>query len=200
MFDWSEEMPRVKPRRRQKTRPNSSAPVPAETGGFFRRRPTELRARRRAQDGAWELVYPRSALERMDDLEEVEQMLAAGEREIAVEELRWLLDGCRDFLPAHRLLGELALENEDYRLARGHFGYACEIGLSAAPAEAVLPYRVPANQGLLESLKGLALCLVKLDRPAWALEVLRELLRRDPSDPLAVQTWVAQLAAEPPPA
>lgn len=122
-------------------------------------------------------------------------MLAAGEREIAVDELRWLLDGCRDFLPAHRLLGELALEDEDYRLARGHFGYACEIGLSAAPADAVLPYRVLANQGLLQSLKGLAFCLVKLEQPALALEALRELLRRDPSDPLGVHAWAEQLAA-----
>ena len=36
-------------------------------------------------------------------------MLAAGENEVARDELRWLLDGCPDFIAAHRMLGELAL-------------------------------------------------------------------------------------------
>ncbi len=58
-------------------------------------------------------------------------MVAAGETEIARDELRWLLSECHDFLAAHKLLGDLALADNDVRLARGHFGYAYQIGLKA---------------------------------------------------------------------
>lgn len=119
-------------------------------------------------------------------------MLAAGENEIAIDELRWLLDGCGDFIAAHRLLGELALADGDLKLARGHFGYAYEIGLSALPPrgfEGPLPYRLAANQALLESAKGLAWCLHELGKPKLARRVLGQLLLLDPSDPLGVRAW-----------
>ncbi|HVA45867.1 MAG TPA: hypothetical protein VNH11_05715 [Pirellulales bacterium] len=158
----------------------------------FRRRPTTLRVRRKPGENDWELVHPRCALERTEDLEEVQLMLDAGESDIAVDELRWLLNGCGDFVAAHRMLGELALAERDFRLARGHFGYAFEIVLSAFPPGGLagrLPYRFAANQPFLESAKGLALCLHELGKRKLARRVLEQLLKCDPSDPLTVRSW-----------
>jgi hypothetical protein len=158
----------------------------------FRRRRTAVRLRRKPGEKAWELVHPRCALERAEDLEEVQLMLDAGETEIALDELRWLLNGCSDFIAAHRLLGELALADGDLRLARGHFGYAYEIGLSAFPPrglDAPLPYRLPANRMFLEAAKGLAWCLHELDKKNLAQRVVEQLLQCDPCDPLAVRSW-----------
>lgn len=173
-------------------RPASKGRKPDENELGFRRRRTALRVRRRPGERGWELVHPRCAQERMDDLEEVQQMLAVGEVEIAIDELRWLLDGCGDFIAAHRMLGELALADGDWKLARGHFGYAYEIGLSALPPrgfEGPLPYRLAANQGLLESAKGLAWCLHELGKRKLARRVLGQLLLLDPGDPLNVRVW-----------
>ncbi|MBL8829052.1 MAG: hypothetical protein JNM18_18870, partial [Planctomycetaceae bacterium] len=75
-----------------------------------------------AGPGAWRLQYPSAVADRADDLAEVEEMIAIGELDCAIEELRWLLQGCSDLLAAHQLLGTLALEEEDYALGRGHFG------------------------------------------------------------------------------
>jgi hypothetical protein len=141
---------------------------------------------------AWELVHPRCARVRAEDMEEVEAMLAAGETEVARDELRWLLDGCSDFIAAHRVLGELALEENDLQLARGHFGYAYEIGRRAFPGGAPpgpLPYELPANQGFLEAAKGLAWCLRQLGEVGLAKEVVKTMLDCDLSDPLGVRLW-----------
>ena len=54
-------------------------------------------------------------------------MVEAGETEIARDELVWLLSECPDFLEAHVHLGLIALEEEDAKLARGHFGRAYEL-------------------------------------------------------------------------
>src|SRR5262245_53817937 len=86
---------------------------------------------RRVEEGAWELVHPRCAQARAEDIEEVHKMIAAGETEIARDELRWLLDECHDFIEAHTLLGDLALAENDLKLARGHYGYAYQLGLKA---------------------------------------------------------------------
>lgn len=139
----------------------------------------------------------------MEDLEEVQKMLDGGEVEIAVDELRWLLDGCSDFVAAHRLLGELALADGDFKLARGHFGYVYEICLSALPPEGLsgpLPYRLPVNQGFFEAAKGLAMCLHQLDKDAMARGVIDEMLKCDPSDPLGVRNWPAMWKKESKPA
>lgn len=167
----------------------------------FRRRRTALRVRRKTGDRAWELVHPRCALERGEDLDEVRMMLDAGEREIALDELRWLLNGCSDCVAAHRLLGELALEDGDLRLARGHFGYAYEISVSAFPPTGIdgpLPYRLPANQPFLEAAKGLAWCLHELGKQKLARKVLKQLLDCDPTDPLGVRVWQTAWESEPP--
>jgi hypothetical protein len=149
----------------------------------------EIRARPIAGHEAWELVHPRCARERAEDLQEVERMIAGGEGEIARDELRWLLDGCSDCLIAHKMLGELALAEGDLRLARGHFGYAFEIGrkaLDRAGAKTAAPYRLPANQAFFEAGKGLAYCLRELGKPALVAEVVNRLLQCDPTDPLGV--------------
>lgn len=165
----------------------------------FRRRSTTLRMRRKPGASDWEIVHPRCALERAEDLEEVQLMLDAGEADVALDELRWLLNGCGDFVAAHRMLGEMALTEGDFRLARGHFGYAYEIVLSAFPPGGLdggLPHRLPANQAFHESAKGLAWCLHELGKGKLAGRVLEQMLRCDPSDPLNVRPWQEAWTAE----
>ncbi len=138
-------------------------------------------------DGTWELQHPRCAAERDDDLREVEAMVAAGEHEVARDELRWLLEGCSDNIGAHELLGELALQAGDVPLARGHFGYAYQIGVRAiqrSGSPAPLPFEHAANQSFFAAGKGLAYCLLKLDKPKTAAEVVELLRHCDPRDPL----------------
>jgi hypothetical protein len=159
---------------------------------------TAMRVSPHGSQGEWQLVHPPCALERQEDLEEVQHMLEAGEIDVAVDELRWLLEGCSDLVRAHQLLGEIALEEGDFRLARGHFGYVFDICRAAFPPKGLpgpLPYRLPDNQALHESAKGLALCLEQLSNRDLARNVLREMTRWDPSDPLAAAAMLAQLEA-----
>jgi tetratricopeptide (TPR) repeat protein len=144
----------------------------------------------RADDGTWELKHPRCARARSDDIEEVEQMIAAGEAEIARDELRWLLADCHDFLVAHKLLGDLAFAEGDTRLARGHFGYAYQIGLKAierAGRVKPLPISRPGNRAFHEAGKALIVCLLKLGKRGLARDVNTRLLELDPSDPLGLR-------------
>lgn len=160
--------------------------------------------RKVAGENVWELVHPRRALDRQDDLDEVIEMISGGETEVAIDELRWLLEDCRDFIAAHRLLGELHLADNDLELARAHFGFAYQIGLGAvavaarpnrpkiSAGEAVeilklpgpLPYERPANQFFYEAAKGLVYCLGELNIRQRADEICRQMLALDPSDPL----------------
>ncbi len=158
-----------------------------------------VRARKLPDQGVWELVHPRCARDRQEDLEEVRKMVDAGELDIAVDECRWLLNGCSDCLEAHRILGEIALGENDLPLARGHFGYAFRLGekaLDQAGCKGPLPYRLPANGSFLEAAKGLAWCLRQLGKAQMSREVVAVLLACDPSDPLGVKAW----ATEEPPA
>lgn len=148
---------------------------------------------------AYELVHPPCVRERSDDLAEVQSMLAVGETEVAVDELRWLLEDCRDFIAAHKLLGETAAADENLKLARAHFGFAYDLGFGALPAKGLthpLPYSLAANQAFLESAKGLAWSLIQLGQPAQAREVLEQLLACDPSDPLGARDLLAGLATQ----
>lgn len=124
-------------------------------------------------------------------MDEVREMIRAGEREIAVDELRWLLDGCSDFLEAHQLLGELALElDHDVELARGHFGVAFQLGekaLKRAGDARPLFYREPANRPFFDCGRKLAACLAELGKRDLAESVLRTLLSCDASDPLQLR-------------
>ncbi len=131
-------------------------------------------------------------------------MIDSGEVDVAVDELRWLLSGCPELLEAHQLLGELALADEDIPLARGHFGYAYDLGLAAIPAagwHGTLPYRLPGNRTFLTAAKGLALVLYQLCQVQRACEVIQSLIAFDPSDPLRARplltTWSAAASEAP---
>ncbi len=147
---------------------------------------------RRATRSAWQIVVPRCARERAEDMEEVTAMIDAGESEIAIDELRWLLQECPDFLDAHRALGELALEAHDLPLARGHFGHAFDAVRNVwqqAAVEGTLPYALPENQVVHEVGKGLAWALREMGNKDLARQVVQQLLAWDPSDPLGVRAW-----------
>jgi len=137
-------------------------------------------------DGSFELVHPPCARRRADDLAEVRAMLAAGEIDVAVTELRWLLEDCRPLVEAHQLLGQIAFDEGDFELAQGHFDRAYELGIGALGKNfrGRLPYRHPANQPFLLAAKGLAMSLARLGRPDEAGQVVKQLLALDPSDPL----------------
>lgn len=176
-------MPSESPHPRGRRSPGKSAP-----------HPTLVTLKKAPGGDGFELVPPACAIERQDDLAEVHSMLEMGEADVAVDELRWLLEGCSDFIDIHRILGEIALSREDIPLARGHFGYAYRIGSKVIgdPPCGLLPYALPANQAFLESAKGLAWCLFKLDKAQLARDVVRTLLACDPSDPLGVKSWQTQ--------
>ncbi len=156
---------------------------------------TTMRARKLAGQDAWELVHPRCAGDRDEDLEEVRKMLEAGEMDVARDECQWLLEGCADCLEAHRILGEIALADDDVPLARGHFGYAYRLGIQAmkqAGAKGPLPYRLAANRSFFESAKGLAWCLTQLGKQDMGAEVVAQMLQCDPSDPLRIGDVIHQ--------
>lgn len=166
------------------------------------RRPrTTLRLQRVGRTDVWELLHPPCVRERAEDLEEVQQMIDGGEYDVATDELRWLLEGCRDFQSAHHLLGELALLQGDTTLARAHFGYAFQLGAEAVelawgdgPPRGTISYDRPGNQAFIETGKGLVACLIALGKREQAHDVARQLLAWEPADPLAI----AQLVATPP--
>lgn len=118
-------------------------------------------------------------------------MVEAGEVEIAHDELVWLLSECPDFLDAHVQLGLIALENDDPKLARGHFGRAYELTirtLDAAGSPRPLPYDLDGNKPFFQAAKGLVHSLMELGRKRAAADVCQQLATLDPSDPLGIQT------------
>jgi tetratricopeptide (TPR) repeat protein len=154
-----------------------------------RRAANRLSVRRLPGHQAFELVHPPCVAERAEDMEEVQAMLQAGEIDVAVDELRWLLDGCPALLEAHQLLGEIALAEGDLALARGHFGCAYQQALEAIPKSGLpgpLPYACHANRAFFQAGKGLAWCLHRLGESRLAAEVVDQLLALDPGDPLGV--------------
>jgi tetratricopeptide (TPR) repeat protein len=159
-----------------------------------------LQEQRDAPGPAWEFVHPRCARKRRDDIEEVEDMVAAGEAEIARDELVWLLSECPDFLEAHLHLGLIALEDDDPKLARGHFGRAYELGLralEAAGSPRPLPYALVGNKPFFEAAKGLVHCLVATGKLTVAEDVVRRTTTLDPTDPLALAALVAAARSQP---
>lgn len=121
-------------------------------------------------------------------------MLEAGEFDVARDECLWLLQGCSDCMEAHYLLGEIALGDNDFPLARGHFGYAFQLGNKAVQrtrGASPVPYRLAANKIFHESGKALVYCLLQLGKPEMAKEVIDALLWADPDDPLAVRELAA---------
>ncbi|HEY3394000.1 MAG TPA: hypothetical protein VGK58_14905 [Lacipirellulaceae bacterium] len=153
---------------------------------------------RRSTDGqSWVLVHPRCARDRAEDLDEVRAMVEAGELEVALDELRWLVSGCAEFVAAHVLLGELAVAtHNDLALARGHFGAGYQLGLQTwrrANRPKPLLYSQPANRPFFDAGRGLAWTLEKLDRREMAGEVVDALLELDPSDPLKLRAMIDEL-------
>ena len=139
-------------------------------------------------------MHPRCVRDRAEDLDDVRAMIDAGEYEIAVDELRWLLSGCAEFIAAHELLGELAVAmHDDLSLARGHFGAGYQLGLQTlrrAKMPKPLLYSQPANRSFFEAGRGLLWTLEKLGKRDMAQEVFDTLLELDPSDPLRLRALV----------
>lgn len=153
---------------------------------------------RRAQNGHdWIFSHPAAVREVAEDLDEVRQIIEAGEIEIAIDELRWLLGTSSEILEAHFLLGKLAVEHDhDTALARGHFGVGYQLGLRAlkrAKWPTPVPALHPANQIFFDCGRGLAWCLVELDRREMAREVVEQLLKLDPADPLNLKSWLEEI-------
>jgi len=152
---------------------------------------------RRSTDGrSWIFVHPRCARDMAEDLEEVQSMIEAGETDIALDELRWLLSGCSEFIAAHVLLGDLARDASDVPLARGHYGAGYQLGLQTlrrAKMPKPLLYSQPANQSFFEAGRGLVWSLEKLGKPQMAEEVMSTLLELDPTDPLHVRALLDEL-------
>lgn len=178
-------------KRRRRAPGAQSSRGPRTTGQKDNVRPsaTDLLVRKRA-DGALEFVRARFATEREDDIRAAQAMVAIGELDVARDELRWLLQGCSDNMAIHVLLGEIAAAEADYALARGHFGYAYQIGqraLRRAGLSAILPAELPANRDFFAAGQGLVQALVKLGKRDLAEEVVRFLIECDPRDPTRVR-------------
>lgn len=156
-----------------------------------------LAVQRSANGQTWIFVHPREVRDCADDLDEVRSMIEAGEAEIAADELRWLLEVCRDMLEAHYLLGKLAAEQaHDLPLARAHFGYAFALGdkaLTRAHNPTPVSPLHPANRPFFDAGRGLAWTFAELGMKVRALEVVQRLLACDESDPLQLRSWIDDL-------
>ncbi|MCG8450957.1 MAG: hypothetical protein MI725_15425 [Pirellulales bacterium] len=160
--------------------------------------PSDAISVQRAKSGnGWILVHPRAVREMAEDLGEVRAMIEAGETDIAIDELRWLLGNCSEMIEAHFLLGKLAAEVDgDVSLARGHFGFGYQLGIKAlrrAKLPTPVPALHPANRTFYDAGRGLAWCLHQLDKNKMALEVVEQLLQLDPDDPLGLSHWKDEL-------
>lgn len=126
-------------------------------------------------------------------------MIALGEHDVAIDELRWLLTDCSEMIEAHFLLGKLAVEVDgDVPLGRGHFGFGFQLGqraLKRAGSPQPLPALHPANRSFFDCGRGLAWCLRELDKRDMAVEVVEQLLAADPGDPLRLAVWLDELRA-----
>lgn len=140
------------------------------------------------------LMPPECAIDRDLDLAEAIEMRAGAEFEIARDELLYLVADCRGFLEAYLQLAELALEDEDISLAKGHFGFAYEQGLETLPPNfgGQLPYDAGYNAHFFAAGRGLARCLIARQEPDKAREVLDQLTRFDPNEE-GTKSLLAQL-------
>jgi hypothetical protein len=185
---------RGKHRAHERRTRTSLEPRDAKRTGELRPSATELLVCQRPS-GALEFVHPRCATEREEDVRAAHVMIEAGESEVARDELRWLLQGCSDNMAIHLLLGEIAASEGDHALARGHFGYAYQIGqraLRRSGLRGTLPADIPANQSFFAAGKGLVDSLVKLDKRKLAEEVVQFVLECDLRDSLQLRTLLAE--------
>jgi len=87
----------------------------------------------------------------------------------------------------------LALAGGDPTLARGHFGFAVQLGIKAlerANVSGPLPYAQPANQSFHDAGRGLVESLLALGMLPKAIDLVKKLTRLDPSDPLELRALV----------
>ena len=170
-----------------KRKPNSRRPSSSSDG---------LSLRRSTDGRSWIFVHPRCARDRAEDLEEVQLMVDAGETDIALDELRWLLSGCSEFIAAHVMLGDLARDANDIPLARGHYGAGYQLGLQTlrrAKMPKPLLYSQPANRPFFEAGRGLIWVLEKQDKRPMADEIVSTLLELDSTDPLQLRAMIDEL-------
>lgn len=190
-------------RRPHKPNRRRGGPTRRQGGGRQGGGSSALKLRELPGGRGWALAPRPCAAERAEDLEEVRQMVEAGETEIATEELRYLLAGCPELLEAHVLLGQLALladesSASDIELARGHFGFAFQLGekaLNAAGCRGPLPGDEPNNAPWHEAARGLAWCFEKQQNPKMADQIAATVKRFDPSDPAEVTAMLDELRA-----
>lgn len=179
------------PRRRRERRSKSGESRTCRQGNKNHRKGNRPRTIviRRVEADVFELVFPRKVRVLADDLEEVHDMIAHEEWELAVDELLWLLRDFHEFLEAHQLLGRIALFQNKLDLARAHLGYAYELGLNAIGKnfKGRLPFSQMANRPLLQAARDLVDCLLRLNERNLAVSIAQQLLKWDPSDPLHVR-------------
>ena len=148
----------------------------------------------------WILIPPRAVRDCAEDLEEVHAMIDAGEYDIAIDELHWLLGNEHEMIEAHYLLGKLSVEvKNDIPLARGHFGIGYHLGLKAlrkAKFPKPVPALHPANRTFYDAGRGLVWCLHHLDKSDMAIEVINQMLKLDPEDPLSLNSWLDEIQTE----
>jgi tetratricopeptide (TPR) repeat protein len=175
----------------------SGGKTPAEAGNL-KAHASAIRLRLSADGKSGELVHPRCAVERREDIEEVEVMLAAGELEVARDELRWLLEGCGNMVIAHVKLGEIAMAEGDIPLARGHFGYACQIceAVLRPVPQVRLPCACEANRPFFEAAKGAVRCLFQLQRHRDAIKIAERMIELDPDDPLGFEALRREIVSQ----
>ena len=123
-------------------------------------------------------------------------MMEAGETDVALDELRWLLSDCNEFIAAHVLLGELARSMGDLPLARGHYGAGYQLGLQTLRRNKMpkpLLYAHLANQPFFEAGRGLTWSLEKIGKPQMAEEIVATLVELDPADPLHLKAMLDEM-------
>ncbi len=158
---------------RTKPRPGGGAPASLPIGLL------------KLADGEFELIHPRKVDETREDYEEGMELWKEGDPESARDALRYALSACHANIWAHVALGRIALDDfRDPTLARGHFGYAFELGQRALPRDftgRLSPER-PANRPFYEALDGLVESLQALGRQGDCdrLRELRARLSRGP--------------------
>lgn len=126
-------------------------------------------------------------------------MIRAEEFDIANDELLYLVSDCRGFIEAYNLLGELALEDNDVKLAKGHFGFGYETGLNLLPPgfRDNLPANLGDNRHFFAAGRGLARCLIALGNRNDGRDVLQRLAKFDASDK-QTQSLLAQVRNQEP--
>lgn len=177
-------MPSRRPHRASPGRPRVPQRKPSHAAGSSQVNETARLHVKPFEGGRFAFLPPLCARDRQDDLDEVRTMIAAGELEIARDELLYLVGDCRGFLEAHNLLAELALEEGDVSLARGHFGFAYEVGLDSLPPgfRGRLPAGKAYNTAFFAAGRGLARCLIARGKVAEGRQVLEQLAKYDSQD------------------